>query len=139
MAKAKQVAILARVPLASGLLTGKLNSQTVFEKDDHRSYNRKGEAFDVGETFSGVPYESGLRAVEKVRAILPDGISMTQLALRWILMFEAVTLTIPGAKNHLQSLENASAADIPAFSKEIMTRLKQIYDEDIRKEVHQRW
>jgi aryl-alcohol dehydrogenase-like predicted oxidoreductase len=139
MAKAKQVSILARVPLASGLLTGKMNSQTVFEKDDHRSYNRKGEAFDVGETFSGVPYESGLRAVEKVRVILPDGISMTQLALRWILMFEAVTLTIPGAKNHLQALENASTADIPAFSKEIMARLKQIYDGDIRKEVHQRW
>jgi aryl-alcohol dehydrogenase-like predicted oxidoreductase len=139
MAQAKQVAILARVPLASGLLTGKMSSQTTFEKDDHRAYNRKGEAFDVGETFSGVDYERGLRAVEKVRALLPEGMSMTQLALRWILMFEAVTLAIPGAKNRSQAVENAAAADLPALSGEVMARLLQIYDEDIRKQVHQRW
>jgi aryl-alcohol dehydrogenase-like predicted oxidoreductase len=139
MAKARQVAILARVPLASGLLTGKMNSQTVFAKDDHRAYNRKGEAFDVGETFSGVDFESGLRVVEKVRALLPEGMSMTQLALRWILMFDAVTLAIPGAKNRSQALENAAAADLPKLSREVMARLLQFYDEDIRKQVHQRW
>jgi aryl-alcohol dehydrogenase-like predicted oxidoreductase len=139
MARAKQVAILARVPLASGLLTGKMSRQTVFEKDDHRAYNRKGEAFDVGETFSGVNFESGLQAVEKVRAILPQGMSMTQLALRWILMFDAVALAIPGAKNRQQAMENTAAADFPELGGEVMARLLQIYDEDIRVQVHQRW
>ena len=139
MAKAKQVAILARVPLASGLLTGKMSKQTAFTKDDHRAYNRKGEAFDVGETFSGVDFERGLQAVEKVHALLPEGMSMTQLALRWILMFEAVTLAIPGAKNRSQAAENAAAADLPPLGAELMARLLQIYDEDIRKQVHQRW
>jgi aryl-alcohol dehydrogenase-like predicted oxidoreductase len=139
MAQAKQVAILARVPLASGLLTGKMSEQSVFTKNDHRSYNRKGEAFDVGETFSGVDFQRGLQAVEKVRALVPEGMSMTQLALRWILMHEAVTLAIPGAKNRSQAAENAAAADIPALSGEVMARLLQIYDEDIRSQIHQRW
>jgi aryl-alcohol dehydrogenase-like predicted oxidoreductase len=139
MAQAKQVAILARVPLASGLLTGKMSEQSVFTKDDHRSYNRKGEAFDVGETFSGVDFQRGLQAVEKVRALVPEGMSMTQLALRWILMHEAVTLAIPGAKNRSQAAENAAAADIPALSGEVMARLLQIYDKDIRSQIHQRW
>ena len=139
MAQAKQVAILARVPLASGLLTGKMSEQSVFTQDDHRSYNRKGEAFDVGETFSGVDFKRGLQAVEKVRALAPEGMSMTQLALRWILMHEAVTLAIPGAKNRSQAAENAAAADLPELSGEVMARLLQIYDEDIRNQIHQRW
>ena len=139
MAKSKQVAILARVPLASGLLSGKMSHQTVFGKDDHRLYNRKGESFDVGETFGGVDFERGLQAVEKVRAVLPEGMSMTQLALRWILMHDAVTLAIPGAKNHSQAVENAAAAELPPLSGEVTARLLQIYDEDIRPQVHQRW
>jgi aryl-alcohol dehydrogenase-like predicted oxidoreductase len=121
------------------LLTGKMSKQTVFARNDHRNYNRQGEAFDVGETFAGVDFESGLRAVEKVRSILPEGMNMVQLALRWILMFDAVTLTIPGAKNRQQALENANASGLPHLSGEMMASLMQIYDMDIRKQVHQRW
>jgi aryl-alcohol dehydrogenase-like predicted oxidoreductase len=116
-----------------------MSKQTVFTKDDHRAYNRQGQAFDVGETFSGVDFESGLQAVETVRTLLPEGMSMTQLALRWILMFEAVTLAIPGAKNRSQAAENAAAANLPALSGEVMARLLQIYDQDIRNQIHQRW
>jgi aryl-alcohol dehydrogenase-like predicted oxidoreductase len=139
IAQQKQVAILARVPLASGLLTGKMSRNTQFAANDHRAYNRHGESFDVGETFSGVDYETGLKAVEEVRAVVPEGVSMTQLALRWILMNEAVTLAIPGAKNSRQAVENAAAAHLPPLSGEVMARLHQVYDTYIREQVHQRW
>ena len=137
-AKQKKVAIIARVPLASGLLSGKFKADTKFEDSDHRKFNRNGEAFDVGETFSGVPYEVGLAAVEKIRSLVGGG-SMAQFALRWILMFDAVSIVIPGARNAAQARSNAEAADLPPLSKETMTALEAIYDQDIKPYVHQRW
>jgi aryl-alcohol dehydrogenase-like predicted oxidoreductase len=138
-AKARNVAIIARVPLASGLLTGKLRADSTFADDDHRKFNRHGEAFDVGETFSGVPYEVGLAAVERIRPLVKGDATMAQLALRWILMFDAVTVIIPGAKNAAQARANALAAELPPLSDVDMTALKAIYDEDIKPHVHQRW
>lgn len=139
LAQAKQVAILARVPLASGLLSGKMTRDSTFSEDDHRNYNRYGESFDVGETFSGVDYKTGLEAVEQVRPLVPKGMSMAQFALRWILMFEAVTTAIPGAKNVPQAIDNARASDFPPISDQSMAKLKDIYDQIIRAQVHQRW
>ena len=138
-AKTKGVAVIARVPLASGLLTGKLKADTKFADSDHREFNRHGEYFDVGETFAGVPYDVGLGAVERVRALLGGDTSMSQLALRWILMFDAVTVAIPGAKNAAQARANAQAADLPSLSPSTMAKLRAIYDEDIKPHVHQRW
>ena len=138
-ARAQQVAILARVPLASGLLTGKMTRQTTFTADDHRNYNRHGEAFDVGETFSGVDYETGLDAVDRIRPLVPEGVTMAQFALRWTLMFDAVSCAIPGAKNRQQAVDNARASDLPPLSDQVMAQLKTIYDEQIRAQVHQRW
>jgi aryl-alcohol dehydrogenase-like predicted oxidoreductase len=138
-AKAKQVGILARVPLASGLLTGKMKHDSTFAPDDHRNYNRHGEAFDVGETFSGVDFDTGLEAVEQIRRILPNGISMAQFALRWILMYDAVTCAIPGGKKPEQVADNCRAADLPALSQPAMNEVRRIYDEKIRAMVHQRW
>ncbi len=138
-AKARQVAIIARVPLASGLLSGKFAPDTRFEASDHRQYNRKGEAFDVGETFSGVDYAAGLRAVERIRPLVGGNATMAQFALRWILMFDAVTVAIPGAKSPAQARANAAAANLPALGSDTMAKLKAIYDEDIRPSVHQRW
>ncbi|MGA9847450.1 MAG: aldo/keto reductase [Roseiarcus sp.] len=134
----KNVAIIARVPLASGLLAGKFKPDTRFEETDHRQFNRHGEAFDVGETFSGVPYDVGLAAVEKIRPLVGSG-SMAQSALRWILMFDAVSVVIPGARNAAQARSNAEAAELPPLKPEVMTELKAIYDRDIRPHVHQRW
>jgi len=138
-ARKRRVGILARVPLASGLLTGKLKPDSRFAADDHRAFNREGAAFDRGETFSGVPYEAGLRAVEELRAICPTGMSMVQFALRWILMFDAVTCAIPGAKRPAQAEGNISAADLPPLSAEVMAQVRAIYDRQIRDLVHQRW
>jgi aryl-alcohol dehydrogenase-like predicted oxidoreductase len=138
LARERQVAVIARVPLASGLLTGKLKADSQFAADDHRAYNRNGEAFDVGETFSGVPFDVGLQAVEELRAILGD-VPMAQFALRWILMNEAVSVVIPGARNPEQAASNAQAADLPALSTEQMAAAKAIYDRHIRPFVHQRW
>lgn len=138
-AQKRRVGILARVPLASGMLTGKLKSDTTFASDDHRRFNRHGEAFDRGETFSGVDYDVGLLAVKKLKAICPFGMSLTQFALRWILMFDAVTCTIPGAKRPSQVEENASAADLPPLSAEVMSQVCAIYDDHIRKLVHHYW
>ncbi|WP_158814069.1 aldo/keto reductase [Methylocapsa sp. S129] len=138
LAARKKVAIIARVPLASGLLSGKFRADTRFEDSDHRQFNRKGEAFDVGETFSGVPYEVGLAAVEKIRPLVGDA-AMAQFALRWILMFDAVTIAIPGARNAAQAGSNAEAAALPALAPETMAALKTIYDRDIKPYVHQRW
>ncbi len=139
-ARKRRVGILARVPLASGLLTGKLKADTRFEKTDHRAYNRKGESFDRGETFAGVPYAEGLRAVEELRALADQaGVSMTQFALRWILMFEAVTCAIPGAKNPEQAQQNARASDLPPFAPETMKRIEQIYGSRVKASVHDYW
>ena len=139
LAKERQVGILARVPLASGLLTGKMSSQTSFPSNDHRNFNRDGEAFDIGETFSGVDYETGLQAVDELRPLVPEGVTMVQFALRWILMFEAVSLAIPGAKNPQQAADNALAANIPTLDEITMARTREIYNQYIREQVHQRW
>jgi aryl-alcohol dehydrogenase-like predicted oxidoreductase len=138
-ARERGVAIIARVPLASGLLTGKLSAKSVFAADDHRHFNRHGEAFDVGETFSGVPYDVGLAAVERIRPLVSGDASLAQLALRWILMFDAVSVVIPGARNPQQALANAAAADLPPLSAAVMDEIRRIYDEDIRVHVHARW
>jgi aryl-alcohol dehydrogenase-like predicted oxidoreductase len=138
-AKKRKVGILARVPLASGLLTGKMRPDSPFASDDHRAYNRAGESFDRGETFSGVDYAAGLQAVERLKAICPSGMSMTQFALRWILMFDAVTCAIPGAKRPAQVDENFSAADLPSIPSETMDQVRAIYDQDIRNLVHHYW
>ena len=138
-AKQKQVGILARVPLASGLLTGKLNANSTFAPDDHRNFNRHGESFDVGETFSGVDYKTGLEAVEQIRQLLPVGVSMPQFALRWILMFDAVTCAIPGGKRPDQVADNCRASDVPPLKPETMSAIAHIYDKKIRPLVHDRW
>lgn len=138
-AQKRRVGILARVPLASGLLTGKLKPDSTFAPDDHRAFNRQGEAFDRGETFSGVDYEAGLRAVEELKAICPAGMSLTQFALRWILMFDAVTCAIPGARRPSQVEENLAAADLPPLSEETMAQVRSIYDRRIRDLVHHYW
>ena len=139
-ARKRQVGILARVPLASGMLTGKLNSKSKFAADDHRAFNRHGEAFDRGETFSGVDYETALQAVADLRAIEETtNMSMAQFALRWILMFDAVTCAIPGAKVTAQVEENASAADFPPLTDDAMRATREIYDRRIRPLVHHYW
>ncbi len=139
VARERRVGILARVPLASGLLSGKMTRDRVFEEDDHRRFNRNGEAFDVGETFSGVDLELGLEAVEALRPMVPEGATMAQLALRWILMFDAVTTVIPGAKSPEQADSNAKSSDLPPLTNEQMDHVKAVYDERIRAAVHQRW
>ena len=138
-AKQKQVGILARVPLASGMLTGKLDAKSTFAADDHRNFNRHGESFDVGETFSGVDYNVGLEAVEEIRALLAPSVSMGQFALRWILMFDAVTCAIPGGKRPDQVEENCRASELPPLSREAMDAVQKIYDSRIRGLVHHRW
>ena len=138
-AQARGVGILARVPLASGMLTGKLARGSVFAADDHRSFNRDGQMFDKGETFSGVPYDAGLAAVERLRSLVPAGATLAQLALRWILMFDAVTSTIPGARNETQARNNARASDLPALDTETMARVLEVFEEYIRMHVQARW
>jgi aryl-alcohol dehydrogenase-like predicted oxidoreductase len=137
--KDKRVGILARVPLASGLLTGKFHQDSTFAADDHRNFNRQGEAFDMGETFSGVDYNVGLEAVEEMRALVPAGVSMSQFALRWILMFDAVTCAIPGGKRADQVANNCRASDLPPLTDEVMTGVRRIYDKKIRPLVQDRW
>ncbi|HYM00264.1 MAG TPA: aldo/keto reductase [Blastocatellia bacterium] len=138
-AKERKVGILARVPLASGLLTGRLNKNSTFAPDDHRNFNRHGEAFDVGETFSGVDYDIGLEAVEEIRRLLPPGVSMTQFALRWILMFDAVTCAIPGGKRPGQVEENCAASGLPQLTEEMMAGVRNIYNRKIRALLGNRW
>ena len=138
-AQLRSVAVIARVPLASGLLSGKFARDTRFEANDHRQFNRKGEAFDVGETFSGVPYDVGLEAVERLRPLVPEGATLAQLALRWILMHEAVTVIIPGARNPRQALDNIAASTLPALPESTMAGIADVYDQLIRPHVHQRW
>lgn len=138
-AQKRNVGILARVPLASGMLTGKLKPDSQFSPDDHRAFNRDGAAFDKGETFSGVDYNIALQAVDELKAICPEGMSLVQFALRWILMFDAVTCAIPGAKRPSQAEENIAAADMPALSETIMAEVRRIYDQYIRELVHHYW
>ncbi len=138
-AQAQQVGILARVPLASGMLSGKLTPLSTFAADDHRQFNRHGEAFDRGETFSGVPYDAALEAVEALRPLVPAGMTMTQFALRWILMFDAVTCAIPGGKTSVQVRDNAAAADLPALDAHTMAAVRAIYDTHVRALVHDQW
>lgn len=138
-AQAKGVAVIARVPLASGLLTGKMSANSAFAADDHRAFNRNGEAFDKGETFSGVPYDLALEVVEDIRALLPANVTMAQFALRWILMDQAVSVVIPGAKNAAQASANASASDIAALTPETMAALRAIYQNRIAPHVHHLW
>ena len=159
-AQRRKVGILARVPLASGMLSGKISRDRKFAKDDHRNFNRHGEAFDRGETFSGVDFETGMRAVEELkklvpvaatppspktektnatRASQPPGATLAQLALRWILEFPAVTCAIPGAKRPAQVAENIAASDLPSLSADAMKKIRAIYDAQIRPLVHQYW
>jgi aryl-alcohol dehydrogenase-like predicted oxidoreductase len=135
----RKVAILARVPLASGLLTGKMTAKSTFEADDHRAFNRHGEDFDRGETFSGVDYETGLQAVDELRPLVPEGWTMAQFALRWIMMFEAVSCAIPGAKTPKQAEDNVRAADLPPLAPATMEVLRALYDNHIRPLVHHYW
>jgi aryl-alcohol dehydrogenase-like predicted oxidoreductase len=135
----RKVGILARVPLSSGLLTGRLKATDTFAPDDHRAFNRRGEVFDRGETFSGVDLETGVKAVEELKAICPPGMTMTQFALRWILMHEAVTCAIPGAKRASQVDENFAAADLPPIPVATMEQVRSIYDRLIRDQVHHYW
>lgn len=138
-ARRKNVAVIARVPLASGLLSGKITRDTKFASDDHRNFNRNGEAFDVGETFAGVPFEVGLQAVEEVRKLVPAGATMAAFALRWILMHEAVTVVIPGARNGEQAKANAEAASLAPLSQDVMAATREIYERLIAPHVHHRW
>jgi aryl-alcohol dehydrogenase-like predicted oxidoreductase len=139
LAKEKNVGILARVPLASGLLSGKMSKDSKFAKDDHRNFNRRGESFDVGETFSGVDFETGLKAVEELKTLVPSGYTMAQFALRWILMHPAVSTVIPGAKNPQQAKDNAKASDMPILPPTTMQKVREIYDKYIRESIHNRW
>jgi aryl-alcohol dehydrogenase-like predicted oxidoreductase len=138
-ARRRQVGILARVPLSSGMLTGKMTRASTFASDDHRAFNRNGEAFDKGETFSGVPFEVGLEAVEALRPLVPGGATMAAFALRWILMNEAVTCVIPGGKRPSQVDDNCAAADLPALSPDTMAKVRALYEQRIQKYVHPYW
>ena len=138
-AKQAGVGIIARVPLASGLLSGRYTAQTEFAADDHRNFNRHGESFDVGETFAGVDYETGLAAVERLRPLVPEGMTMAQFALRWILDQPGVTVVIPGARNADQARTNAAAADLDPLSDAVHGQVAAVYDELIRPHVHHRW
>lgn len=138
-AKQKRVGVLARLPLSSGILSGKMSRATVFAADDHRQYNRRGESFDRGETFSGIDFETQLDAVERLRAVVPRGMTMAQFAIRWILMFEGVTAAIPGAKRVSQVEENIAAGDLPPLAQARMARVRTLYREMIRPHVHHYW
>ena len=139
LAEERNVGILARVPLASGLLSGKMSADRAFDASDHRSFNRNGEAFDRGETFSGVDFETGLRAAEELKEFVPEGHTLAQFALRWILMHPAVSCAIPGGKNPVQVEDNVAAAAMPPLSEEAMRRAREVYDAAIRPEVHHLW
>ncbi|NDC63799.1 MAG: aldo/keto reductase [Planctomycetia bacterium] len=138
-ARRRRVAVIARVPLASGLLSGTYTRTTEFPADDHRGFNRDGAGFDRGETFSGVDYETGLEAVERLRPLVPRGATLAQFALRWILSFDAVSCVIPGARRPEQVAENARAAALPPLDPATMAAVQEIYDDAIRPLVHQRW
>jgi aryl-alcohol dehydrogenase-like predicted oxidoreductase len=135
----RKIGVLARLPLSSGMLSGKLTAQTKFDPGDHRSFNRQGAAFDRGETFSGFDYETGLKAVESLRPLVPGDMTMAEFALRWILMFPAVSCAIPGAKRPDQVIQNVRAADLPPLSKETMSAVEALYNEQVKPHVHHYW
>ncbi|PTE14816.1 aldo/keto reductase [Pseudogemmobacter blasticus] len=138
-AQAANVAVIARVPLASGLLTGKMTAASTFAADDHRSFNRDGQAFDKGETFSGVPFDVALEAVEELRPLVPQGASMAAFALRWILMEQAVTVVIPGAKSAAQAQANAAADALAPLPAETLQAARAVYDRLVAPHVHHLW
>ena len=138
IAKEKKIAIIARVPLASGLLTGKFNIDSSFASDDHRNYNIKGDAFDIGETFSGVNYLKGLDAIEDLKSILPDGMTLSQLSLKWILMHDAVSVVIPGAKNKDHVQLNTTSSEVDKISS-LMNEINDIYTKYFYDDIHHRW
>ncbi|OOG68296.1 aldo/keto reductase [Sinorhizobium sp. A49] len=138
-AKKKNVGVIVRVPLASGLLSGKISRDTAFAADDHRNFNRHGEAFDVGETFAGVPFEVALDAVEQLRPLVPAGVPMAQFALRWILEQEAVSVVIPGARNEAQAQSNAAASALPAIDEKTKAAIAALYERLVKVHVHHRW
>ncbi|MFV5697972.1 aldo/keto reductase [Flavobacterium sp. ZT3R17] len=135
----RDVGIIGRVPLASGLLTGKFNTQTTFDIQDHRNFNRNGDAFDKGETFSGINYELGLKAVEELKALFPNATNLAPIALQWILSFDEVSCIIPGASNESHVLSNLSVYDLPKLTYEKITAMNEIYERYIKPEVHQLW
>jgi aryl-alcohol dehydrogenase-like predicted oxidoreductase len=140
-AKERRVGVLARVPLASGLLSGKMTPQTTFAADDHRNFNKHGEAFDQGETFSGLGdhMDDAFGAVDELKALVPPGATLAQFALRWVLMFDGVTCAIPGAKRPEQADQNVAAADLPPLTAEQMAKVRDVYDRRVRPHVHPRW
>jgi aryl-alcohol dehydrogenase-like predicted oxidoreductase len=138
-ARQREVGVIVRVPLASGLLSGTMTRERRFAADDHRAFNRRGEAFDVGETFSGVDFETGLVAAEELKALVPEGATLAQLALRWTLMHPAVSVVIPGARRPDQVRDNVRASELPPLPPTAMQRVRQVYDERIRAQVHERW
>jgi len=138
-ARRRDVGVIVRVPLASGLLTGKFGQETTFSPDDHRAFNRRGEQFDVGETFAGMDFELGLEVVDELRPLVPEGATLAQLALRWILAFDAVSTVIAGARTPEQARANAAASDLPPPPDETMQRIEELYRERIAPHVHQLW
>ncbi len=138
-ARKKNVGVIVRVPLASGLLSGKITRDTAFAADDHRNFNRHGEAFDVGETFAGVPFEAALEAVEQLRPLVPAGVSMAQFALRWILTQDAVSVVIPGARNEAQAQSNAAASALAAIDEQTRAAIAALYERLVKVHVHHRW
>lgn len=138
-AQKKNVGVIVRVPLASGLLSGKINRETAFAADDHRNFNRHGEAFDVGETFAGVPFEAALEAVEQLRPLVPEGVPMAQFALRWILEQQAVSVVIPGARNEAQAQSNAAASALAAIDDDTKAAIAAVYERLVKVHVHHRW
>ena len=138
-AAARDVGVIVRVPLASGMLTGALSADTAFPENDHRNFNREGEAFDVGETFAGVPFDQGLAAAEAIEPQVPEGLSMAQFTLRWILDHDAVSTVIPGSSSPEHIRDNVAAADLPRLSAEAHASVRSVYDEHVREHVHHRW
>jgi len=139
VAAERGVAIIARVPLASGLLSRRFTTDTTFAQTDHRAYNRSGAAFDVGETFSGVDYETGVKAAQEFAALLPEGVTPAQGALRWVIDQPGVTTVIPGASKVYQARANAAAASLAPLSAEVLRGVRELYDRELRREVHHRW
>lgn len=134
-AKEKEVSIIARVPLASGLLSGKMTKNTTFDESDHRNFNRDGASFNVGETFAGVPFEKGVELAEEIKAMKPEGMTLAQMALRWILDFDAVSVVIPGASRPSQVLDNAAISDLPPLSDELHKQLEKFYQEKVAQHI----
>ncbi|HEV7309340.1 aldo/keto reductase [Ensifer sp.] len=135
----KNVGVIVRVPLASGLLSGKITRDTAFAADDHRNFNRHGEAFDVGETFAGVPFDTALEAVEQLRPLVPEGVAMSQFALAWILGQQAVSVVIPGARNEAQAQSNAAASALAAIDERKKAAIADVYERLVKVHVHHRW